>query len=277
MFPRAVQSLAQIIGRVRRAQQIPVPVQYARLNFQNRLRLFQRGGDVFGFAALQRVGAISLCFQKGMECLRLSFVHHALRLFAAAADQQVLRAVFRHALHCVRDGALRLLQLKIRQRMRHSACPGLRFLPAGAVIANKIRGGRVAQLMGKEAPQQARLPDVRAVVRSISESALFRIPLLGRNIVVLLRNALIEPLRTAPDGFQLRVLQRRSALCRALHKCCIGFFRIAIALEHAPREMRQCAVAATLGNGRRVRRIQIPEGFLSRLRVVQFETFVQRD
>jgi len=278
MLTGAIQPLAQIIGRLRRAKQIPVTVEHARLDFQNRVRFLEGGADVLGFPALERIISVTFCLHVSGEGITLGLVHHGLSLFLAVHVQESLSPGIGETLECFGHSVLRFLKLEVSQSVGNGLGAGLGFLPAGAVIADVVSCRRVAQFLTEVLAEQAGLADIRTVLRIIGKAAgTLSIPLLGRHIAFFPGNPLEEALGRAPDRLEFGVIQRRITPGCTIHECLVSLIGITKAFEHTTGKTGHRAVAAAFRDGFGVRIIQIPEVIAFRIRVVHFQAFVQCD
>ena len=156
-------------------------------------------------------------------------------------------AVGLHCGPCVLFQLSGLSKLAAGQFLCSSLCTRLGFLPADAVVADIVRGGRIAKLLAVLPCQNSGLSHIGIVVRL--QCCGFG-PILLRGYISRLALYLIEKVQgAAPDGVQFTILQRRIAFPCLFQIAGIGFLGVAVAFEQASGGMGHCAVSATLRDG----------------------------
>ena len=247
MLLLSVLSLAKVVGAIRCVQQKPIGIQLGSVDFQHRTGLLQGGCDILGQSAIDHKAEIIAGILIGLVGSGL-FISQAVGSFLGShCRQNPGSAVGLHCGPCVLFQLSGLSKLAVGQFLCSGLCTRLGFLPADAVVADIVRGGRIAKLLAVLPCQNSGLSHIGIVVRL--QCCGFG-PILLRRYISRLALYLIEKGQgAAPDGIQFTVLQRWIAFFGLFQITGVGFFCVAVALEQASGGMGHCAVSATLRDG----------------------------
>ena len=203
VFPCTGHAQPQIIGSFRGVKRKAVGVQIPRRNFQHRMGLLQRGGDVFGVPALDDKGPVGLRGEELLIGLQLLVAHQLLGLALGGAVKNGLGTAVLHLLQRGEQVPTGFLHLAAGQLVGNRLRTRLRLLPVMIAVADEVGRRGVAQLLGEILGQHLGLPDVGIVLRLIAGRIVVD---LRWYIAVLLPDAGKKALGTVPDGGELRCL-----------------------------------------------------------------------
>ena len=230
----APETLAEVIGAGGGVQEIGIAVQLLRADLDHGLHFLEDGLDVPGLAVLHGDFLVipGLGVFVAELLLFLGHMHEGVAavLFQEGGDAGLIALVL-DAL----DGVLRFPELHVGEVVHEGVGLGRVGLPDFAVVGQEVRGGREAEAGAEGVRQDAGLGDVGLVGGLIEIIPVLLLIFLRRNIIRGGGDPLPERDGAAPDGIQLRGIQRGIAVLRPVFEKPGGFLRVAEAEEDLGR------------------------------------------